>query len=169
MFEGFNLIDVSIRFTGAIILSLLVAFVLTILPVAEAWGHWRPEWIALVLVHWGLVLPKKSSLVLACFVGLLLDVIQGSILGQHAFGLLLVLFITLRMRSRILNDSLFQQLFLLFLALGSYLLINLWILGITGSTPSGWGYWLKVVSSMLVWPVFHYYMHIYHARKKPFE
>ncbi len=161
--------EVSVRFTGAVMLSLLVAFVLTILPVPEKWSLWRPEWLALTLIHWGLLAPKKSSLLLAWFLGLLLDVIQGTVLGQHAFGLMLVLFITLRMRPRILKDSLFQQLFLLFISLGSYLLINLWILGITGNTPPGWSYWLTVISSLLVWPLYHYYMHIYHARKKPFE
>ncbi len=161
--------EVSIRFTGAMMLSLLVAFVLTILPIPEKWSLWRPEWLALTLMHWGLLAPKKSSLLLAWFLGLLLDVIQGTVLGQHAFGLMLVLFITLRMRPRILKDSLFQQLFLLFISLGSYLLINLWILGITGNTPPGWSYWLTVISSLLVWPLYHYYMHIYHARKKPFE
>jgi len=161
--------DVSIRFTGAVILSFLVAFILTLIPLPEEWSLWRPEWLALTLVHWGLVSPKKSSLVLAWFIGLFLDVITDSVLGQHAFGLLLVLFITLRMRPRILKDSLFQQLFLLFLSLGSYLLINLWIMGITGNTPSGWGYWLTVITSLMVWPLYHYYMHIYHAKKKPFE
>ena len=161
--------DMSTRFTGAVILSLVVAFALTILPVSEEWSLWRPEWLALTLVHWGLVSPKKSSLILAWFIGLLLDVVQGSVLGQHAFGLLLVLFITLRMRPRILKDSLFQQLFLLFLSLGTYLLINLWIMGVTGNTPPGWGYWLTVITSLLVWPLYHYYMHVYHARKKPFE
>lgn len=161
--------EVSVRFTGAILLSLVIAFVLTILPVPERFEIWRPDWLALTLVHWGLVAPKKISLFLAWVVGLLVDVIQGSVLGQHAFGLLLVLFITLRMRPRILVDSLFQQLFLLFLSLGSYLLINLWILGITGNTPPGWSYWLTVISSLFVWPFYHYYMHVYHLRKKPFE
>lgn len=161
--------DISIRFTGAVLLSLVVAFALTLLPLPEKWNLWRPEWLALTLVHWGLVSPKKSSLILAWLIGLLLDVIHGSVLGQHAFGLLLVLFITLRMRSRILKDSLFQQLFLLFLSLGTYLLINLWILGITGNTPSGWGYWITVISSMLIWPLYHYYLHIYHMKRKPFD
>lgn len=161
--------DVSTRFTGAVILSLVVAFALTLLPLPEEWAVWRPEWLALTLVHWGLVSPRKSSLMVAWFIGLLLDVVHGSVLGQHAFGLMLVLFITLRMRSRILSDSLFQQLFLLFLSLGTYLLINLWILGITGNTPSGWSYWITVISSMLVWPLYHYWLHVFHARKKPFD
>lgn len=161
--------NVHLRFPGALVLSLVIAFALTIVPVRESWTLWRPEWLALTLIHWGLVSPRSSSLILAWFVGLLVDAIHGSILGQHALGYSIVLFMTLRMRPRILLDGLFQQLFLLFIVLGTYLLINLWVLGITGNSPSGWGYWLTVLSSLIIWPLYHYYMHLFHARKKPFE
>lgn len=161
--------NISRRFPGAVLLSLVVAFALTIIPIGESWTLWRPEWLALTIVHWGLVSPKNSSLLVAWFLGLLLDAIHGSILGQHALGFSIVLFMTLRMRPRILVNGLFQQMFLLFIVLSTYLLINLWILGFTGNAPSGWGYWISVLSSLLAWPLYHYYMRVYHARKKPFE
>ena len=160
--------EINPRFTGAIILSIVIAFALTILPLREQWVLFRPEWLALTFIHWGLVSPSKSSLVIAWFVGLLIDSVYGTILGQHALGFTIVLFLTLRMRSRLLMDSYFQQVFLLFLVLGAYLLINLWILGITGNTPGGWGYWYTVFSSLLIWPLYHYYMRLYHAQKKSF-
>lgn len=161
--------SISRRFPGAILLSLLIAFSLTIIPLKENWILWRPEWLALTLFHWGLVSPKNSSLLVAWFVGLLLDAIHGSILGQHALGFSIVLFATLKLRPRILVSGVFQQLFLLFFVLCSYLLVNLWILGGTGNAPSGWGYWIPVFSSLLIWPLYHYYMKVFHARKKPFE
>ncbi len=160
--------EINPRFTGAIILSIVIAFALTILPLREQWVLFRPEWLALTFIHWGLVSPSKSSLVFAWFVGLLIDSVYGTIMGQHALGFTIVLFLTLRMRSRLLMDSYFQQVFLLFLVLGTYLLINLWILGITGNTPAGWGYWYTVFSSLLIWPLYHYYMRLYHAQKKSF-
>ena len=161
--------NISLRFPGAVLLSLIIAFALTIIPVRESWLLWRSEWLALTFVHWGLASPKNSSLLLAWFVGLLVDAIHGSILGQHALGYSIVLFMTLRMRPRILIDGFFQQIFLLLLVLGTYLLINLWILGVTGNSPPGWGYWTTVLSSLLIWPLYHYYMQVYHAKKKPFE
>ena len=157
------------RFTGAIIVSILIAFALTILPLRPEWILYRPEWLALTFIHWGLVSPNKSSLVLAWFVGLLIDAVYGSIIGQHALGFSIVLFLTLRMRSRLVLDSLFQQLFLICLVLGTYLLINLWILGITGNSPKGWSYWITVLSSLIVWPLYHYYLKIFHSTRKPFE
>ena len=161
--------EVTPRFTGAILVSLIIAFVLTILPLSQQWVAYRPEWIALTLIHWGLVSPSKSSLLLAWFLGLMIDALYGSIIGQHTLGLTIVLFLTLRMRSRLLLDSIFQQLFLLCLVLGTYLLINLWILGITGNSPSGWNYWLTVGTSLIIWPLYHYFLSIFHSTKKPFE
>lgn len=161
--------EVTPRFAGAIILSLIIAFTLTILPMRAEWVLYRPEWIALTFIHWGLVSPNKSSLLLAWFVGLMVDALYGSIIGQHALGFTIVLFLTLRMRSRLLLDSVFQQLFLLSLVLGTYLLINLWILGITGNSPKGWGYWLTVLTSLIAWPLYHYFLSIFHSTRKPFE
>ncbi len=161
--------EVNPRFTGALVLSLIVAFALTILPIRAEWGLFKPEWLALTFIHWGLVSPNKSSLVLAWFVGLLVDSVYGSILGQHALGFTIVLFMVLRMRSRLLIDSFLQQLFLVFLVLGTYLLINLWVLGITGNSPEGWGYWITVISSLIIWPLYHYFLSFFHAVKKPFE
>lgn len=148
--------NISLRFTGAIIISIILALALTIMPLSEEWKVWRPEWIAMTLIHWGLLLPKKISLLVAWFIGLLVDVIYGSILGQHALGYTLVLFMVLRMRPRLLVDSIFHQLFLLIIALGTYLLIKLWILGITGSTPEAWVYWYPVASSAIIWALYHY-------------
>ena len=161
--------EVTPRFFGAIILTLVIALTLTILPMRAEWVLYRPEWLALTFIHWGLVSPSKSSLLLAWFIGLMVDAIYGSIIGQHALGFTIVLFLTLRMRSRLLLDSFLQQLFLLFLVLGTYLLINLWILGITGNSPKSWGYWLTVLTSLIAWPIYHYFLSIFHSKRKPFE
>ena len=158
-----------LRFTGAIIVTLLLAFVLSIVPIKEEWVLWRPEWMALTLIHWALYMPKKSSLILAWFVGLLVDALQGSILGQHAFGFALVVLMTFRIRPHILVDSFSHQLFVLFIVLGTYLHVNLWILGITGNSPAGWGYWLTVASSIIIWPIYNYFLCLFHGKKKSFS
>lgn len=161
--------NVVLRFKGAIFVSFIVALALTILPLSEEWKLWRPEWIAMTLLHWGLILPKKISLLLAWLVGLLVDVIYGSIFGLHAFGFTLVLFMVLRLRPRLLADSFFHQQFLLVLVLGSYLLINLWILGITGNTPEAWVYWFPVGSSILFWPIYHYVLKKLFLKEKSYS
>jgi len=161
--------NISLRFSGAILASFLLALALTILPLSEEWKLWRPEWVAMTLIHWGLLLPKKISLLLAWIVGLLVDVIYGSIFGQHALGFTLVLFMALRLRPRLLVDSFLQQQFLLVMALGSYFLINLWILGITGNKPEAWVYWLPIAGSAIVWPLYHYALKALFTKENAFD
>lgn len=161
--------EVTPRFKGAVIVTIIIAFALTILPIREELTVFRPEWLALTFIHWGLMAPGKSSLLVAWFVGILVDILFGSIIGQHGLGYTIVLFMTLRIRPRLLLDSFFQQIFAVFLVLGTYLLINLWILGITGNTPQGWSYWFTVLSSLIIWPFYHYFLQQFHARRKPFE
>ncbi|MEE9446031.1 MAG: rod shape-determining protein MreD [Cocleimonas sp.] len=158
--------NITPRFTGAVLLSIIVAIMLTMLPLNEQWALYRPEWIALTIIHWSLVAPDRMSYVVAWIAGLLLDALYGSIIGQHALGFTIVIFMSMRMRTRLVVDNIFQQFLIIFLVLGTYMLVNLWILGITGSAPQGWDYWLPVVVSILIWPFYHYFMQIYHSRKK---
>ena len=146
------------RFRGAVLISILFALILTLLPIPEELLKWRPEWVALTLVHWALVLPKKMGIILAWFTGLLLDALYGSSLGQHALGLSIIVFLTLRLRLRINPFTLSHQLTVLLIALGTYLLINLWVLGFTGSAPLAWLYWLSLLGSLIVWPIYHWLM-----------
>jgi len=157
--------NITPRFTGTVLLSIIVAIMLTILPLEERWALYRPEWIALTIIHWSLVAPNRIGFVVAWVAGLLLDALYGSIIGQHALGFTIVIFMSMRMRTRLVVDNIFQQFLILFLVLGTYMLVNLWILGITGNAPQGWDYWMPVVASMLVWPFYHYFMQIYHSRK----
>lgn len=147
-----------LRFRGAVLVSFLLAFVLTLLPLSDVMHKWRPEWAALALVHWALIMPRKVSILLAWFAGLLLDVLYNSSLGQHALGLSLVVFITLRLRLRVNVYTLSHQLTVLLVALGSYMLINLWVLGFTGNSPTAWLYWLSLLGSLIVWPLYHWCM-----------
>ena len=157
--------NITPRFTGAVLLSIIVAIMLTMLPLKEEWALYRPEWIALTIIHWSLVAPDRMSFVVAWIAGLLLDALYGSIIGQHALGFTIVIFMSMRMRTRLVVDNIFQQFLILFLVLGTYMLVNLWILGITGNAPQGWDYWMPVAISILVWPFYNYFMRIFHSRK----
>lgn len=145
-----------LRFRGAILLSIVMAFGLTLLPIPDNLLTWRPEWVALTLVHWALIMPKKVSIALAWIAGLLLDAMYNSSLGQHALGLTVVVFIVMRLRLRINVYTLTHQWTVLLVALGSYMLINLWVLGFTGNSPAAWLYWLSLAGSLIIWPFYHW-------------
>jgi rod shape-determining protein MreD len=158
----------TLRFPGAILLSLVIALILSIIHLPGTLQVWRPEWVALVIIHWAILFPKQSSYLLVWVAGLLVDALYGNTIGQHALGFVIVLFISIRMSERIMPKTLIQYFFLVFIALGTYLLVNLWVLGLTKDKPSDWSYWLTLLSSLLAWPFVHGLLNHLHIAKKGF-
>lgn len=157
---------VSLRFNGAIIVTMIIALLLTLMPLPLTIEAWRPDWIALTLIYWSITLPKQISLFLAWFTGLLVDTLYGTILGQHALGFTIVLYFALRFSERINPQIIWQQAFMILLVLSTYLLINLWLLGVTGNSPNTWAYWLSLFSSLFIWPVWQKFLSLFVVARK---
>ncbi len=158
--------QLTLRFPGAISFSLLIALILSIVHLPDSWQTWRPEWVALAVIHWGILFPKESSYIHAFIAGLLLDALWGSSLGQHALGFVIIHFIAVRMGERIMPKTFSQHFFLVFICVGTYMLVNLWILGITKDKPSDWSYWFPLLSSLLAWPLVHAILNHLHIANK---
>lgn len=155
------------RFPGAVLVTLMAAIILTVIPVSEELSFWRPEWIVLTLVHWALVIRDRLSLSLAFGIGLIIDTLYGSLLGHHALGYLLVTYFSVRLSLRMTAESFLQQFALLFVILGLYMLVNLWILRVTTGLNSGWLYWASLISSLVAWPLYHSLLGYFQLQRKP--
>lgn len=138
--------------TSLPLLTLLLALVLTIVPLPEAVAAWRPYWVALVVIYWHLETDHLRSLGVAFAVGLLLDLATGTLLGQHALSLVIINFLVARFRNRLRFFPPWQQA----LAIGALLfndrIIQLWIVGLVERGWPDWSWWLPPVTGMLVWP-----------------
>lgn len=156
------------RFVGAVFLSLVVAVVLTIIPLSERLAIWRPEWVALTFFYWGLTLGPRVNLWLALFFGLILDVLHGSMLGHHAMELVMVAYFSVRLGLRLKPEAYFQQFFLIVVILGGYMLVNRLILGMTGlqGMVEGVQYWAPLLSSMMIWPLYQWLLSFFSIPKK---
>ncbi len=73
-----------------IILTLLMALILTILPLPDWAQMLRPQWYTLVLIYWVLALPLRVGVGIGWLVGIQVDVMTGTLLGQHALSLALI-------------------------------------------------------------------------------
>lgn len=137
---------------GAIAASLVVAFALTIVPLPGWAAPWRPAWVAMVVVYWCLAMPERFGVLSAWGVGLLLDVLHGAILGQHALGLSFVAYVAVLYHQQVRVFPLIQQSIvvgsLVFLYLGAMLTIY----NLLGSLPYGSHYLLGALTSALLWP-----------------
>ena len=59
---------------------------LAVIPLPQ-WLLWgRPEWIALVLIYWTIALPYRVGIFTALLLGIVVDVLEGAILGQNAMA-----------------------------------------------------------------------------------
>ena len=94
---------------GSIYLTLMVAIILTIVPLPAAIDMFRPDWVALVLLYWVIALPHQINVVSAWIVGLLMDILLGSTLGIHALGMAVISYIATAQYQKIRNYSVWQQ------------------------------------------------------------
>lgn len=137
---------------GIILLTFIVALMLTMMPL-PGWGEYlRPEWVSMVLIYWCMALPERVGIGFGWFAGLLLDVVHGAVLGQYALALALVAFITLHLHQRMRVYPLAQQALLVLLLLLLQQLLVIWINGFLGEAPRGLQHWLPAFVSMLLWP-----------------
>ncbi len=133
-------------------LSFVVAFMLTALPMPTWASLWRPGWVVLALIYWCMAVPGRAGVVLGFVLGLLLDVLSGTLLGQHALALSLVAFVTLRFHRRVRVLPLWQQAISVFSLVFAYQLVVLWINGIQGMPVSPSAFWASPLVSTLLWP-----------------
>ena len=106
----------------------------------------------LVLIYWCLALPGKVNIGIAWIVGLFLDVLTGTLLGQHALALAVVAFVTAKLHKQVRVYPIWQQALSVFtlVALGQLLVV--WIKGIIGESPQTWLYWAPSITSAVIWP-----------------
>ncbi|SEQ09132.1 rod shape-determining protein MreD [Ectothiorhodospira magna] len=133
--------------------TLLVAFVLTIIPLPDQWVYWRPEWVAMAVIYWSMALPRRVGVGSAWGLGLLLDVTKGALLGQHALAMAMIAWISIRVHQRVRVYPLWQQAITVGVMVALFKLMVLWVYGITGHGPGTWLYWAPVLSSLLLWPL----------------
>ena len=137
---------------GIIAMSFIVAIMLTALPLPDWAVNWRPAWVAIVLIYWCLAVPDRIGIFIAWFLGLLLDVQQGSILGQNALGMILIALLTINSHQKMRAYPLLQQAVLVCFYLLFYKLIMFLISFYIGVDTSDWTYWMPAITSMLLWP-----------------
>ena len=139
-----------------ILLTILLGMVLSVLPlpafVPSELGFVRPDWVAMVLVYWILALPHRIGLVTAWVVGLSMDVLLGSLLGQHALSYVVIAYVAASLYQRLRMFSVWQQAGVLLAILGLNHLISFWIESLAGLNEWTLWYLLPAVSGALLWP-----------------
>lgn len=107
----------------------------------------------MVALYWCLAIPRTFGLGSAWVIGLILDVAQGSLLGQHALGLCLIVYIANRSHQQIRVSPLGQQAAIITVLLIIKQTLGLWIYDIIGQLPGNlFTYYVPSLMALPLWP-----------------
>ncbi len=133
------------------ITTIIVALLLMILPLPEWAVAYRPNWILLVIVFWIVYAADSMGITVAWVVGICLDLLSGSTLGQHPVALMVCAFIIIQVQQSFKIYPMGKQCFLIALLVLIYLAITRWLFG---DTPiiNDWSFWCSSLTTAFLWP-----------------
>lgn len=133
------------------LLSAFLALAFNMLPWPDV--RWIPDMLALVIVFWCIHQPQKMGMGLAFVLGLFMDVVDSTLIGQHALGYTLLAFGAYVVHRRIHWFTQWQQalhiLVLLMIAETVMLLVRM----VAGGTFPGLMIYFGSALAALLWPV----------------
>jgi rod shape-determining protein MreD len=132
-------------------LTLLLAFAFNLVPLGR--DPLMPDFVALVLVFWNVHQSRRVGVGLAFLFGLMMDVHDGAVLGQHALAYTLLSFFAITIHRRLLwftVPSQAVQILPLFFAAHA---VSLVVRMIAGGMFPGWQVLLAPVLEALLWPI----------------
>ncbi|HET7675153.1 MAG TPA: rod shape-determining protein MreD [Gammaproteobacteria bacterium] len=135
-----------------VVLTLIAALVLSIWHLPGGAQPFWPHWVVLVVIYWCLALPHRVGIGLAWTLGLLLDVLSGTLLGEHALALALVAFFVVKIHLQVRVFPLWQQTLTVALLVVLYEFVLFWVDGALGYPARPLLRWMPVATSLLIWP-----------------
>ena len=135
-----------------VIVTIIIAIMLTVLPLPDWADPFRPDWVALTLIYWAMMMPRTWSVGTAWIIGIVIDVAQGTILGQHALAMCVIVFMTVRFHLLMRVFPMQQLTATVFAILTLYQFILFWINGVAGVDVPLVDYWGPVITGTILWP-----------------
>ena len=132
--------------------SLVLALCLQVMPLADGWQVYRPEWLGLMLIYWCMRTPDRVGVFHGFVLGILMDLIEGTALGQHALIYALLAFLCALVYPRFRAYSLVQQSVLVLVLLGLVQLVAQWLRTILGDFSIDLAFLIPSLISAILWP-----------------
>jgi rod shape-determining protein MreD len=131
--------------------TLLVALGFNLLPVGRHPA--LPDLLAVVLVFWNVHQPRRVGVGLAFLFGLLMDVHEGALLGQHALAYTMLSFVAITIHRRLTWFSLGEQALQILPVFFAAHAVSLIVRMVAGGMFPGWSILLSPVFEAMLWPV----------------
>lgn len=131
--------------------SVVAALILSAVRLPEAVAPFRPDWVAVVLLYWSLIEPRRYGLLSAFWLGIALDALSGALLGQHSLALLLIVYLSQRVHLRIRTFPASQVATIVIILLALYEFVLLIVDGFAGREVPLIERWGPVVTGGVLW------------------
>jgi rod shape-determining protein MreD len=105
----------SVKDRLLIYLSLLIALIIDSYNFSNIFQFIKPSFVLLVLIYWNMALPDRVGITTALLFGVLVDLLQSSILGLHGLLFVLITYLCQRFFYQFRITPIWQQSFLIFI------------------------------------------------------
>ena len=136
---------------GLVFFSILGAFLLSVLPWSGTWLLAKPDFVLIVLMFWTVHEPRSIGQGIAFMLGLLVDVSDSMLLGQHALAYVVAVFGAQVLRVRILSFHLPEQTLHILGLTVTASLVTLALNLLLGADFPGWAYLVSPVFTAFIW------------------
>ena len=134
------------------VFSVVLAYLLMLVQLPPAMTPWKPYWLALVLIYWGLEDQSRVGLGRVFVLGLIADLLVGNLLGEQALRLVALCFIVARFRPRLRFFTMWQQTLAVLALLVNDRILLLMVRAFAGEALPPPQYWLSPLAGALLWP-----------------
>ena len=139
-----------------IALTLVAALLANLLP----WSGWMlwvvPDFVALIVLYWCIEEPRKIGFFTAWCLGLLMDIADGSLFGQHALAYSILAYAGIVLHRRVQRFSMAPQILHVIPLLLLTSLIVLLVRALAGADFPGYAYFLGSFTGAALWPMLSY-------------
>jgi rod shape-determining protein MreD len=131
--------------------TLVLALVFDLLPLGRQPA--MPDLLAVAVVFWNVHQPRRVGVGLAFLFGMLIDVHQGALLGQHALAYTLLSFVAITIHRRLLWFGVIEQALQILPVFVAAHGVSLAVRMLAGGMFPGWWLLLAPVFEALLWPL----------------
>jgi rod shape-determining protein MreD len=140
-----------IKNNKSFVISLLIAAILNLIQFKILNVDLTPDFILLILIFWFFKSPASVSISLFWFIGLVVDIFMGDLLGQYALTYACCYFMAQYFINKVLLNNAYQKLLYIFLLFLGAQTIMLVINVMHDLHYPGASYFLQSITAVIIW------------------
>lgn len=141
-----------------VLLSLVVALLLTIMPLPDLLVWLRPQWVLAIVLFWIITKPASYGVFFAWLCGLWMDLVAGTPFGQQAIIFVFVSYFVIKLRLIIVHSPRWQQAVIVGAFSGIAMVLQSILMGFVGHSAPLMRNELSVLSTVIIWPMLYYFL-----------